>query len=393
MLMKIVALFLTPALVACAQNPQADEHVRAPGQDEVMEAFGGGLHQKVALSSDGKWILAPDSLSTHVHLWELETGKKEVDFKGSVAGAYAVAFSPDGRWILSGGGRDESLPGQAEDDSVRLWDRTTGKEIRRFEGHTSKVMTVQFSPDGKRILTGGCDSAARVWDVETGKQLHSFSNYFFGTPETSLSFSPSGDHILMTTRPGAEILDARTGAVLCKIQVEEPGWHGFNSAEYSPDGRLVVTASADKTARLWDVQTGLEIRTLKGHATFVLDASFSLDATQVVTASQDETMRIWNATTGAELKRLTNPGSVRFARFSDDGKRVVAQWRSDANYKVVEGVSLWDIAVGREIKRLTGGVLNAIALDRRRILVEDDRGGQLWDVSSGEVLRSYPQKR
>jgi hypothetical protein len=85
MLMKIVALFLTPALVACAQNPQADEHVRAPGQDEVMEAFGGGLHQKVALSSDGKWILAPDSLSTHVHLWELETGKKKVDFKGCQA--------------------------------------------------------------------------------------------------------------------------------------------------------------------------------------------------------------------------------------------------------------------------------------------------------------------
>ncbi len=395
--MKRVGLLLALALVGCAQTPIAANSTATQGQDENGEMYQGADYP-VAMSGDSKWILTADSIQDQpggqskgvVKLWDLESGKRKVLFKGHESGVRALAFSPDGGRILSAGGVEETLPGQAEDNSVRLWDRTTGKEIRRFEGHTSMVLTVQFSPDGKRILSGATDTTARLWDAETGMLIRSIPKYDLTTlVHSSLSFSPSGNEILMLTRPGAEILDCRTGALLHKIEVEEPGYHGFNSAEYGPDGQFVVTAaSSDKTARLWDARTGRELRALKGHTNFVLHASFSEDGTKVVTAGHDETVRIWNPTTGMELKQLKVPGSASEAYSAAEGKRIVVNWRSDANYRVVQGVSLWDIETGREIRRMAGWHPIAFTKDRQKILV----GSQLWDTSSGEILRHYPMK-
>ncbi len=395
--MKSVGFLLTLALVGCAQTPIAADSTGLQGQDKNGELYQGGGYP-LAMSGDGTWILTVDSIQDQpggqprgvVELWDLESGKRRTRFKGHLDFVRALAFSPDGRKILSGGGREELyFPGDKDDTSVRLWDRSTGKEIQRFEGHEGMVFTVQFSPDGKRILSGAMDTTARLWDAETGVLIRSLPEYSPTTLcQSSLSFSPSGNELLMLTRPGAQIFDARTGAFLRKIQVEEPGYHGFNSAEYSPDGRFIVTAaSLDKTARLWDAGTGRELRAFKGHANFVLHASFSEDGTKVVTAGHDATVRIWDPTTGMELKQLKVPGSAGEAYTAAGDKRIVVDWRSDANYKVVDGVSLWDIESGREIRRLEWTPF-ALTKHRQKILV----GSQLWDASSGEILRHYPVK-
>lgn len=97
------------------------------------------------------------------------------------------------------------------------------------------------------------------------------------------------------------------------------------SASYSPDGRRIVSASGDKTVRIWDAETGAELKTLKGHTDMVYSASHSPDGKRIVSASSDETIRIWDAETGAELKTLKgHTGWVCSAVFSPDGRRIVS---------------------------------------------------------------------
>lgn len=103
-------------------------------------------------------------------------------------------------------------------------------------------------------------------------------------------------------------------------------WHEreVSSASFSPDGSRIVTASADGTARIWDIATVREIAVLRGHETFVRSAAFSADGSRIVTASVDRTARIWHATTGTEITVLRgHENAVMAAAFSPDGSRLV----------------------------------------------------------------------
>jgi WD40 repeat protein len=121
-----------------------------------------------------------------------------------------------------------------------------------------------------------------------------------------------------------------------------------NSAAFSPDDRRIVTASNDKTARLWDDKTGTALATLSGHTSWVLSAAFSPDGARVVTGSQDGTARLWDANTGAGLATLSgHRGKVNSVAFSPDGTRVVTA-SQDGN------VRLWDGITGVMLATLSG---------------------------------------
>jgi hypothetical protein len=174
----------------------------------------------------------------------------------------------------------------SRDNTARLWDAATGRELRRFEGHTNDVNSVSFSPDGRRVLTGSWDNTARLWDAATGRELRRFEGH--------------------------------TGSV--------------NSVSFSPDGRRVLTGSGDlfsndNTARLWDAATGQELRRFEGHTGWVWSVSFSPDGRRVLTGSgdlfsNDNTARLWDAATGQELRRFEgHTWPVSSVSFSPDGTR------------------------------------------------------------------------
>ena len=169
----------------------------------------------------------------------------------------AAVFSPDGRMVLTA----------SWDNTARLWDTATGKELHRLQHDDNSDMlhpgvnAASFSPDGRTVVTASWDRTARLWDAASGKELQRL---------------PHDDVVL--------------------------------AASFSPDGRTVVTASWDKTARLWDAATGKELQRLT-HDDGVNAASFSPDGRTVVTASGDKTARLWDAATGKELQRLTHDGS------------------------------------------------------------------------------------
>jgi WD40 repeat protein len=94
-------------------------------------------------------------------LWDAERGEKLRTFQGHTLPVLRVAFSPDGRRVLTG----------SWDETAILWDTERGEKLRTFQGHTSSVMSVAFSPDGRRVLTGSWDGTTRLWDAESGQEL------------------------------------------------------------------------------------------------------------------------------------------------------------------------------------------------------------------------------
>lgn len=148
-------------------------------------------------------------------LWEVPTGRELVVFAGHFDEIISVAFSLDGNSILTGSGSLDAEGNLRErgDYTARLWDTKTGKEIQRFTGPLSPVMSVGFSPDGLSVFTGGFDGTARLWDRVTGREIRQFTGH-------------------------SDIV---------------------RSVSFSPDGRFILTASYDSTARLWDASTGKEL--------------------------------------------------------------------------------------------------------------------------------------
>jgi WD40 repeat protein/serine/threonine protein kinase/TPR repeat protein len=198
------------------------------------------------------------------------------------------------------------------------------------------------------------------------------------------AFSPDGARIVTASYDRtARIWDALTGREIRQLR-GHTDW--VVAAAFSPDGARIVTASYDRTARLWDAASGGEIRQLRGHTGAVTWAAFSPDGRRIVTASNDKTVRIWDADSGQQLLLLDgHTDVVRTAAFSPDGARVVT-----ASYDKTAGI--WDAASGREIRRLRGhtDVLFSAAYShdgRRIVTASNDQTARVWDAASGQELR------
>jgi hypothetical protein len=173
---------------------------------------------------------------------------------------------------------------------VRLWDATSGQELRSLQGHTREVSAVAFSPDGTCLASADYGGLVRLWDCRTGQELRTLSH---GGTVYGVAFSPDGTSLasasddrtvrLWDTATGQELFSMKghTGAVI--------------SVAFSADGTRLASASGDKTVRLWDTSSGQELRTFKGHTDPVYRVAFSPDSTQIASAGQDATVRFWDA--------------------------------------------------------------------------------------------------
>jgi WD40 repeat protein/serine/threonine protein kinase/TPR repeat protein len=245
----------------------------------------------------------------------------------------SIAYSPDGRRLITA----------SYDGTARVWDASTGRQLLILQGHGGPVLSATFSPDGRRVATGSYDKTARIWDAATGRQLLVLPHQ---DRVRSVAFSPDGRQLITGAYDKtARIWDATTGR---PIRVLTGHSALVTSAVFSADGRRIVTASYDKTARIWDAATGRLIRVLAGHSEILTSAAFSPDGQRVVTAAGDRTARVWDSNTGRQIALLSGHTQLlSSAVFSADGRRVLT-----ASYD--QTARIWDADTGRQISVLSG---------------------------------------
>jgi Tol biopolymer transport system component len=254
-------------------------------------------------------------------------------YHGFIGPIRNLAFSPDGQLVAAGGCHQ----------TIRLWDRQTGKPVRSLDGHENWALCVAFSPDSKTLASAGFDSTVRLWDVATGKQLHVLEGH------------------------------------------RAPRVHFVT---FSPDGKTVASACWDNTIGLWDVATGKLKKQLVGHNSNPCVVLFAPNGKTLASGAGDPKVLLWDAATGRILSELPGHGGyVTALAFAPDGQTLYSGCHDGM-------IRRFEIPGGKKVQEWSGqdGWARTFSLsaDGRTLAVANEKGTvRLWEVASQKVRRSY----
>ena len=268
----------------------------------------------VAWSPDGK-RLATGSSDKTVRVWDAENGQELLTLRGHNDRISSIAWSPDGGRLATG----------SMDNTAKVWSLETGAELLTLDAHSGSVWSVAWSPDGMRLAAGSQDNIAKVWNADTGTELLTLQGHT--GPIESLAWSPDGNRLATGSWDGTtaklRLWDAAAGKEVTALTCSD--WR-VKSVAWNPDGKRLATGSDDKTARVWDAETGKELLTPcahKGVFAGVSSVAWSPDGRRLATGGGDAKAKIWSGDTGAELVTLhAHSGRVSSVAWSPDGKRL-----------------------------------------------------------------------
>ena len=363
---KITFLYSVHLFILClllsngfAQEYAAKWHL----PDGAKARLGRGKLKNVIFSPDGTRI----AVSTSIGIWVYDAQTREAVslFAGVQAGEKerflpskppeALAFSADAVLIASAHGK-----------RIYVWDTMTGTAFARLDEHPDSIKAIALSPDSTKLATAGGDWTVRLWDVGTGKYINSLPGH--SSAVTAIAFSPDGK-----TLAGAGITlrlwDADTGELL---HADSKDLGSINQLVFSPDGKLLASSGGgwDRTVHLWDANTGTLQKSLKGHTGVVRDMAFSSDSSALVSVSSDA-MRLWDVDTGVELKSLPTPEDKPLQPIPSVLKGEQIEQAILPNYRD----SVYSVTFSKDAAHL--------------ISISRDGGLHVWDVETGFYQASF----
>ncbi|MFN0067582.1 MAG: WD40 repeat domain-containing serine/threonine-protein kinase [Limisphaerales bacterium] len=302
-----------------------------------------------------------------VRQWDLEKGEQVGPDLPHASGIQSVQYSPDGARLVTA-----EWGGEAH-----LWDAAAGQRLGPPMQHLGGVRTARFSPDGRRLATASWDTTVRFWHPETARAQPPLLRH--GGFVTSLVFSQDGTRLLTGSQDTAVRLWRLATNRPARLELRHGGT--VFRTRYDPAGTKIVTAGEDGTARVWDRGSGELGLTLR-HAGPVADARFSPDGRLILTASTDGTARLWDAATGEPIfPGVPHGHAVVQAEFSPDGRRFLTRGGP--------AVRVWDVANGAPLTppldRGAPPSCAAFSLEGARLVTGHDDGMvQVWELPSGQ---------
>jgi WD40 repeat protein/transcriptional regulator with XRE-family HTH domain len=377
----------------------------------------------VAFSPDGS-LVAGCGNRPAIGLWRVDNGKplKELETEAQGSAVYSIAFSPDGKNLLSGS-KDGTLclydlsreapfktwqghnslirsvafspNGQlvascGEEQTVKVWEvqSTLGECYRTLQGYSHRIGAVTFSPDGNLLASGGDEQVIRLWNTESigpAKEVYRCEKMIPWQTSfiLSLQFSPDSQWLVGGSYDWSVNL-WKVGSEQRPRTLRGEGGMVWG-VSFSPDSRLLASSDYTNTIKLWEVDSGECHRILEGHKHQIWSVVFSPDGKQLASTSDDQTVRLWDVASGECLAVLEgHKRLVWMVAFSPDGKHLASasdDWT----------VRLWDIETRSCLKILKGHKERLRSLtfspDGRFLASGSyDRTVRLWDARSGEEL-------
>lgn len=344
----------------------------------------------VTFSLDGK-LLASGSYDSTARLWDFASGESVATLSGHNWWVWSARFSPDGSKIVTA----------SQDSNAIVWHRDAAgqyQQAAQLSDHQGPVYHAAFSPDGSQVATAGYDKTIRLWDPDEVDRLDIDSRLDGSTNRNrsaavltghtgavrSIAFAPDGKLLLS----GSHDNSLRLWDLQQTVEVKALRGHGsrVEAVALNPTGKLAASGSQDGSVRVWDINGYAESRTigsrtLTGHADAVLAARFAADG-RVLTASRDRTAKLWDHS-GVELVRFEQGHEflATSAVFFDNGQRLVTG-AGDNTARV------WNVGSGAELMVMRGtGRAGAVAVDPagRLLATGGSRSAaQLWNVATGE---------
>jgi WD40 repeat protein/serine/threonine protein kinase/DNA-binding XRE family transcriptional regulator len=380
----------------------------------------------VAFSPDGQ--LAASVSSEIAILWDMQTGQIIRQFDGHKNNISGITFSPDGRSMVTAGWGDDSI--------LIQWDVESGEVIQQFKVNT-RVKELVFTPDGAAILYGSRnDGALRLIDIQSGQTIHEM-NADLGIGSGALqevAISPDG----LTAIAGFEnsemlLWDLSTGKLLRRYPIDggahavafhpdngtvlvggitgilknldlETGeilhtFTGHNEiipdVAITPNGRYAVSASRDKTLRLWELDQGHVIRQFPAPRELAFEVDLSPDGRTALSGSLDGTVTLWDVETGKMIRQFTDDQPVMAVTYSPDGKTALIGTGYRFAQKLEQGhIILWDVETGEEIRRFEGQPYVVFDVEfspdgKRAVSAGNGAMVILWDVETGQEIRRF----
>ena len=359
--------------------------------DGVAEAEIGrhtGVVSYARFSADGKRLVTASHDRT-VKVWDVAARKLLVDFTAHHNPVAGAAFSPDGALVASCS--YERDPKRGVYGIVHLWNAADGTLVRTLEGGRKPVVGIEFSPDGKRLAAGSWDFCVFVWNVEGGAPIQCAmpdEGIYNGVDDAA--WTADGRFVIGASKDRtARVWNAATGELVASLRGHTDSVHGL---ALSADGALLSTASGDGVMKLWNTSDWSLRATLRGHHGNVVACAFAPDGQRLYSSSKDRTVRVWDATTTAYGgDRHTAVTATYMAQYSpDDSLVATAGWngrielRSGHSMAILrswqahpDGKSCHALAWTPDGKRLVSGSWEPVL--------------RVWNVEDGKELASFVQ--
>ncbi|MBN9522106.1 hypothetical protein J0H58_26910 [bacterium] len=376
---KQIRLFQGHATEVAGESGVSAVAVRADGRQAASAGADGST-----VSADGKLVATAGADKT-IRLYDAETGTAAGELKGHAAAVTALAFLPDGKLASAGGDR-----------VVKLWDTATKAVVKELAGHDLPVLALAGGPEGKLLVSAAADRTARGWDPAAGKALWTWTaksavcgvavrvgakqvaagaadgsltvlDVSAGEPKelwtgsghtagvASVAYAPDGS--LLATAGGDGALQLWTLDEAGKPsqghrfdgqpRADKGGYSPLSAVVFSPDGRFVAATGADAVIRVFDVQTKVEVRGLRGHTEWATALAFGPGGRLLVSGGADQKALAFELTPQEGATPVGHMLKLNAVAVSADGKTA-------ATASADKTVKLWELATGRELETLAG---------------------------------------